>query len=306
MHTPLSALAACFVISRNRDCNGIAANASGGPRTLSAGLSDIESVAVETPASNYDRLLEWLKENDAEVNDNLCFQPSSRGGGFGAFVTGDVSKDEVLVTIPRKICVSMDDVKNDPDSGEVFQKLMTQAGPGGNTVALAGIVAKQHLIAQAKGSDAIKFGPYFDTLPWKRGVNNQEHVLFWSDEDVESLLEGTMCYREATSLREEVDLAINVLNKIIGKSIRIARGELSDTDSSFSLPWEPKPEPLKDLVEGLPEAVRGAFVCLLTRSFQDGDDDGDEEKLVPWLDMLQVCNLMSFVLSRCRFCCCEI
>ena len=41
--------------------------------------------------------------------------------------------------------------------------------------------------------------------------------------------------------------------------------------------------------------MKGAFVCLLTRAFQDGIfEDGDEEmdleeeKLVPWLDMLQV------------------
>jgi SET domain-containing protein len=39
-------------------------------------------------------------------------------------------------------------------------------------------------------------------------------------------------------------------------------------------------------VEGLPEAMTGAFVSILTRSFQDGES-GDEEKLVPLLDMLQ-------------------
>ena len=277
----LSTLAAFFVATHRDDAKLTT--------SVFAGLEDIEAVAVETPESKYSRLLEWLKSNGADVNDNLCFQPSSRGGGYGAFVTGDVPKDEILVTIPRSLCVTMDDVKSDEESGEIFQKLMTQAGPGGNTVALAGIVAKERLLAQATGSDSTKFGPYFDTLPWERGVNFQEHVLFWSDEDVEKLLKGTMCYSEASSLRQEVELAINVLNKIIGKSVLVARGELSDTKSGFSLPWEPKPEPLKELVDGLPEAVRGAFVCLLTRSFQDGDEDGDEEKLVPWLDMLQVC-----------------
>ena len=38
-------------------------------------------------------------------------------------------------------------------------------------------------------------------------------------------------------------------------------------------------------VEGLSEAVTGAMVSILTRSFQDGEND--EEKLVPMLDMLQ-------------------
>ncbi|CAB9520802.1 Inherit from fuNOG: protein-lysine N-methyltransferase activity [Seminavis robusta] len=254
----------------------------------SSGLVDIQAISRDTPGSSYDLLLDWLRAKGATVNDNLCFQPSSRGGGYGAFVTDNVAKGEILVEIPRSACVTLDNVKNDPDSGEVFQKLMTQAGPGGNTVALAGILAKKRLVALAKGSEAIEYGPYFDTLPWERGINSQEHMLFWSDEDVDTFMKGTMCYSEAKSLREEVDLAISVLNKIIGKSILTARGELSETDSGFNFPWDPKPEPLKQIIDGLPEAVRGAFVCLLTRAFQDGDDDDeDAEKLVPWLDMLQ-------------------
>lgn len=252
-----------------------------------AGLADISEISIETPASKYEGLLEWIKSNGAIVNENLCFQASSRGGGYGAFVTDDVAEGEILVTIPRKVCVTLDDVRSDPESGEIFETLMTQAGPGGNTVALAGIIAKERLIAQAKGVDAGKFGPYFDTLPWNRGVNNQEHMLFWSDDDIIGLLKGTMCYKEVTALRDEVDLAITVLNKIIGKSILVARGELTDTKSGFNMPWEPKQEPLKQNIEGIEQAVKGAFVCLLTRAFQDGDEDAEEEKLVPWLDMLQ-------------------
>jgi hypothetical protein len=283
----LSTLAACFVLSQRGKQHVISRRAAGATPHFATSLSNIEDIATKTPLSSYELLLDWVKAKGADVNDNLCFKESSRGGGYGAFVTEDVKEGELLVTIPRGACVTLDDVKNDPESGEVFQKLMIQAGPGGNTVALAGILAKKRLIALTKGSEAIEWGPYFDTLPWERGINSQEHMLFWSNEDVDKLLKDTMSYSEASSLREEVDLAVIVLNKIIGKAVLIARGELTDTKSGFSLPWEPKQEPLKDLVDGLPEAVRGAFVCLLTRSFQDGED-GDEEKLVPWLDMLQV------------------
>jgi hypothetical protein len=55
----------------------------------------------------------------------------------------------------------------------------------------------------------------------------------------------------------------------------------------FRWPWEKKPAP-EGLVDGLAPAVKGAFVSLLTRSFQDGDDS--EEKMVPLLDMLQHSN----------------
>ena len=132
-----------------------------------------------------------------------------------------------------------------------------------------------------EGKETSNFGPYLATLPWERGVNNQEHIIFWSDEDIESYLKGSMCYSEANSLREEVDYAITVLDAITGKSIQLYRGEIED---GFKWPWEVQPPP-EGPVKGLSQAVKGAFVSLLTRAFQDGDDD--EEKLVPLLDMLQ-------------------
>ena len=144
---------------------------------------------------------------------------------------------------------------------------------------MAGYMAKEYLITMEdlkKGKEpSSRYAAYFQTLPWERGTNNQEHVLFWSDDMVESLLKGSLCYGEATSLRQEVGLAIRVMAAITGKSIRVSRGEESE---GFSWPWDSKPQATGP-PDGLPEAVKGAFVCLLTRAFQDGD--GDEEKLVP-------------------------
>lgn len=125
------------------------------------------------------------------------------------------------------------------------------------------------------------FGPYLRTLPWARGINNQEHILFWDDEEIESTLKGSMCYSEAKAIREEVSFAIRIINGIIGDTVRAYRGELSDT---FQWPWQ-RSSRVGMLLEGLPEAVKGSFVCVLTRAFQDGDND--QEKLVPLLDMLQ-------------------
>ena len=279
---------ACFVLSR-QDSRVVHQRLI--PLQQLSAVPDIEDIAVETPGSKYDDLIEWLKTKGGKVHDKLSLLPSSRGGGYGAFVTGGIEKGEILMTIPRSACITVDDVKNDPESGEIFKKLMEQAGPGGQTVAIAGVMAKERLISEAKDTEG-KFGPYLDTLPWKRGINFQEHMLFWSDEDAETLLDGSMCYSEATALRGEVNLAVSVLNKIIGESILEARGEVTATKSGFSLPWEKKPEKLQGLVEGLSEAVKGAFVIILTRAFQDGD--GDEEKLVPVLDMLQVGSRFGF------------
>jgi hypothetical protein len=51
-------------------------------------------------------------------------------------------------------------------------------------------------------------------------------------------------------------------------------------------PWLQQPEKGKEeMLEGLPDVMKGAFVCLLTRAFEDGDSDN--EKLIPLLDMMQ-------------------
>lgn len=256
-------------------------------RHLSTTSTDGTSSATNTTPQKYQDLLAWIqKQPGAEINDKIVIQESSRGGGFGAAVAANVAKDELLFCIPRTACVTLKNVKDDAQCGEAFQKLMEKSGPGGNTVCMAGLLAKEYLVSmQQDNNDSqrdTKWEPYLATLPWKRGINNQEHVLYWSEEDVESFLKGSLSYQEAKDLRGEVDLAIRVLNGIIGPCIRESRGE--NIESGFSWPWESKPQ--TGLVEGLPEAVSGAFVSLLTRSFQDGET-GDEEKLVPLLDMLQ-------------------
>lgn len=228
------------------------------------------------PTNKYENLLDWLSSaKHAEISAKIELRPSTRGGGYGAFLTASVDQDELLFTIPRDACITLADATGDKQCGELFQKLIDKAGPGGNTVAMAGFIAKERLKSLKSEEAENDYGPYLATLPWERGVNNQDHVLYWSDEELETLLAGTMCYGEATDLRAEVVLAIKVLDTIIGRPI---------DDGNFKFPWQKEENP-RQPVEGLPEAVKAAFVCLLTRAFQD--DNGDEEKLVPLLDMLQ-------------------
>lgn len=257
--------------------------------TTSTTLFSSASTLVEIPIekSKYDGLVEWLKSNDAEINDKIELR-KSEGCGFGAFVTSDVEEDELLFTVPRKACLTLADATGDANCGEAFGNLIEKAGPGANTVCMAGYMAMEYLVMLEELKNdkepSGRWASYLQTLPWERGTNNQEHILFWSDDMIESLLKGSLCYGEATALREEVALAIRVMGSITGKSIRVARGEASD-EGGFSWPWETKAAKAEGPPEGLPEAIKAAFVCLLTRAFQDGD--GDEEKLVPMLDMLQ-------------------
>ena len=232
-------------------------------------------VVADNPAK-YDDLLSWLRDC-ATVNDKVTLAESKCGGGFGAFVQDAVEKDEVLFEIPRSLCMTVEDALGDVELGEPMAKLIEKAGPGANTVALAGFIAKERLM----GDDSL-YAPYLETLPWERFVNSQEHILYWTDEQVEQLLKDSMGYDEVLGLRKEVDLAISVLGNVLTNR--------PTSPSGFVLPWQKNAdgdEPVQPR-DGLPQAVVGSFVCLLTRAFQDGvDEDDDDEKLVPLLDMLQ-------------------
>jgi len=236
------------------------------------------SITVEK--SRYEGLLDWMRSNNAEVSDKLYIQESSLGDGYGAFVSSQVEEGDILFTVPREACVTLDDATKDPKCGEAFSRVMEKAGPGGNTVVMAAYLAKEYLVSMEQ---EVKFGPYLETLPWERGINSQEHILFWTDADIIENLGGSFCFSEANSLRSEVALATKIINTVVGDSVRISRGEMED---GFKWPWQVTPkETTGKPVEGLNQAVKGAFVTLLTRAFQDGE--GDEEKLVPMLDMLQ-------------------
>lgn len=242
-----------------------------------------------TSIEQYNRLISWLKTfPTAYVSPCIRIGASDRGG-HGAFAKECIPKDTKLLSIPREACITSNIVVNDEDIGEALEGLIKKAGPGSFTVALSGYLAKEYLCHKnGKESD---FGPYLDTLSWERGWNGQEHVLFWSEEDVALLLEGSLCYKESIDLRAEVQVAKRVLNSLIGPAVLRERNPEKPLVPFLS--WTKPPAPkVTTPIPGLGEAVTAAFVILLTRSFGDDFDEGTNiskegtEKLVPLLDML--------------------
>jgi len=259
---------------------------------------------------NYQSLFQWIKSNpQSYIHPSIQIRPSPRGG-YGAFASTSIPKEDLLFRIPRETCITATNVLTDPDIGDAAKNLMKKAGPGGFTVALAAFVAKERLLFLEEGnsesvgfSNKGTFGPYLQTLPFARGYNGQDHILFWSKDEIESLLRGTMCYNEAVGLRTEVGRAAKIIDALLSPTILKARGEedesLSDNNKNNPplipfLEWtRPPPPPSKrdgTLLPGMREAVKGSFVCLLTRSFEDTYDTivstEDAECLIPLLDML--------------------
>jgi hypothetical protein len=174
----------------------------------------------------YDNLITWFqtKHERAYISPKFDIAPSPIGG-YGAFASRDVQQGELLLRIPRSCCVTLDDAFNDVECGSSFQKLMEQAGPGSDTVIIAGYLAKEYLLMKEyekrvtevqdgvsidasakKRLSSVKFGPYLESLPWKVGVNSQDHVLFWEEGEVEDLLKGSLAYDDAVEIRSSVSL----------------------------------------------------------------------------------------------------
>ncbi|KAL7441458.1 hypothetical protein ACHAXM_011505 [Skeletonema potamos] len=272
--------------------------------------------AVGSAKRRYADLKDWLlSADDLYYSPKFEIRPSTRGGlatgGYGAFAGEDIDEGEILLKIPLSCCVTLDCALNDMECGPSFANLMKKAGPGSDTVVMAAYLAKEYLLLKefdkriSEGATAdddsemrrlanIKFAAYLRTLPWGRGVNAQEHVLFWKDEDVDALLKGSLAYKDATETRATVKMATKVIDAIVSPVIRKARAEESESkEGGFRFPWqqEPEPEPSNDkILEGLEDAVRGAFVIMLSRAFAETVGESKEDRLVPLLDMLQHSN----------------
>ena len=239
-----------------------------------ASLASALSTAPLVADYRHAPFLAWLERRGVEIGP-ICLDKSSCGDGFGAFTSREVEEGEQLFAVPAVACISMYDACGDPDVGEALAQLIVK-GEGGATVALAGGIAKEWLCTKDEGPR----GPYLAMLPWEaewppEGEQEQEHVLWWSEAQVDDLV-GSDAYADAVGVRDEVALATRVLKSLLGASVRKA--------------YKARGEPLWNVLkaeEDIERAVRGAFVAILTRSFTQEQSEEEEKRLVPLLDMLQ-------------------
>ena len=155
--------------------------------TARIGIPKLSAATDVSTTSKYDDLRSWFLENDGTISDNVSIRKSTLSGyGYGCFADEELAEGELLFRIPRAATVNLDDCLNDEDCGASFRALQSKAGPGSDTVLIAGYLAKEWLLIQEydKQNDSarletIKFEQYLRTLPWKRGVCSQEHVIFW-------------------------------------------------------------------------------------------------------------------------------
>ncbi len=286
------------------------------------------------------QLIQWLSSHPiTHISSKFSIQPSALGGGYGGFVTNTaISQNELILQIPRQLCVTYDDVLRDPTCGHVFQSIKNERVASWGMILLAGWIAKEYVIAQlllqlqqnmdassssssSHGSTTsssintrIKHSPYLQSLPWTQGGSfSQDHVLFWSTEEVGTLLSGSKAYEDAILIRNTVDGAtqrlVDVMVPIILHDIRLNRTSSSRSEELVLSSSVNADNAEADIIrERYVHAVKGAFVIALSRSFAeeveyDDDNDGNnttietENVLLPLIDVLQHSNTPNTILE---------
>lgn len=234
------------------------------------------SVALieHTESPTHATLIRWLQQHPTTfISPKFTIKQSNLGGYGGFSSTSGFDDGELIFRIPRDCCVTQDDALNDRSCGEIFQMAKTKRVPSYQMLMLSGFIAKEFLLSKrSKDKTAIKHWPYLQSIPWVQNQLDQEHVIFWSSEKVERLLGESLAYDDAMMIRKTVDSAIRLMKDIIHPIV-----EDADNDE-------------------IEEAVRGAFVICLSRSFAEEveSDDGItvdiENALLPLLDVLQHSN----------------
>lgn len=204
-------------------------------------------------AADPDQLLAWVSTLPGAQAGPIEIRKSRCGDGLGAFLTRAVQEDDVVFTVPTSAFLSLGTALRHPEIGLALRQLWECSSDGGVAL-LAALTA--HLQLNSEEPDA-----YLRMLP--TCLREQNHVLWWSDEEV-ALLAGTCAYDEAVSLRAEADAACSAL---------LAGALAADVSRHGEV--------------AVAAAVRAALVSVLSRSYGVLSDEGRGCKaLVPVLDVL--------------------
>lgn len=225
---------------------------------------DFEDEPILIPQEKYDALLQSTLP-DTQVS----ISKSTIGHGHGLYTAIPLPANTIAFTIPLEKCITLENVRSHPDLGRVLTIMQEDLGDEEGPIAsLSAFLASEMLREQCAEweEDLSLSGPYSEyikILPSGRAVSEQDHVLWWSNEEVERLFQGGAAYDKAMALKDWVQsegeiiegmLVSDLAQKMMGLSISQVRG-----------------------------AVTTAFVNVLNRSlFNEG---GEQQRLVPVLDM---------------------
>lgn len=224
---------------------------------------DFQDDPIVIPQENYNRLLQTTIPNAP-----LSIAKSNLGHGHGLYSTTFIPEGNVAFIVPVEKCIILNDVRSHPDLGEVLTIMIDDLDEDeGQIAALSAFLASEMLREQCAEweedpSLSGNYADYIKVLPSGRAVSEQDHVLWWSDEEVERLFKGGAAFDKATALRDWVQTEGEIIEGMLVSDLAQKRMGLS--------------------VSQVRGAVTNAFVNVFNRSLFN---HGDNQRLVPVLDM---------------------
>lgn len=79
------------------------------------------------------------------------------------------------------------------------------------------------------------YGPYISILPSGRAVSQQDHVLWWSEKEVNDLFKGGAAHDKATVLRDWVDSEGSVIQGMLVSDLAERNMGLSISQGEYSV-----------------------------------------------------------------------
>ena len=175
-------------------------------------------------------------------------------------------------------------------SGDYYRVLKDKKVKDWGLILLAGWLAEERMLSEDSrkaGSEIYtKHKAYTDSVPWGRDEFGQDHVLYWTDDEVDTRLRpGSHAHDDAVLIRRTAEGAARMLGEFTLPVLMGNREDLELDDTS-----------LETLRSDYAEAVRAAMAICLSRSFEEEVEDGasggvgSEMCLLPLIDALQHSN----------------
>lgn len=231
---------------------------------------DFHDEPIVIPQEKYNAVLDWAFEN-ITGKPPLTIQKSKAGHGHGLYATQPILENTVAFTIPAEKCLTLDGAKSHPTLGNSLEIMEDDLGEEFGPIAiLSAFLASENLREQCAEweedpSLCGSYGPYISTLPSGRAVSQQDHVLWWSEKEVNDLFKGGAAHDKAAALREWVDMEGSIIEGMLVT-------DLAEKNMGLSI----------SQVRG---SVTNAFVNVLSRSLFVGQSGA--QRLTPVVDMCQ-------------------
>lgn len=178
---------------------------------------DFHDDPIVIPDEKYDSVLDWAFESTPP----LAIRKSQLGHGHGLFATQGINADSIVFKIPREKCLTLQEAKSHPTLGKSLAIMEDDLGEEFGPIAILSAYLASEMLredcAEWEEDESLRgdYGPYVSILPTGRAVSEQDHVLWWSEKEVNDLFKGGAAHDKATALRDWADMEGSIIQGML-------------------------------------------------------------------------------------------